>query len=48
MTRIKQLRKLLDYTQAKMASQLGVARSTVSMWEVAVGGAKGHTGGHMK
>lgn len=34
MTRIKQLRKLLDYTQAKMASQLGVARSTVSMWEV--------------
>jgi|GEM_PF-2287412 len=34
MTRIKQLRKILDFTQAKMANQLGVARSTVSMWEV--------------
>ena len=33
MTRIKQLRKFLHYTQAQLADLLNVSRSTVAMWE---------------
>ena len=33
MTRIKNLRKILGYTQDRLAKLLGVSRSTVAMWE---------------
>lgn len=33
MSRLAEVRKANGYTQAKLAKHLGVARSTVSMWE---------------